>query len=122
MLVHLINLDRSKERLAEFTSVNRHLTAVTRFAAVDGAKLDVNALIEKGVITTGLVAKGFFTIGALGAALSHKALWQRAVETNAALTIAEDDVIIHSQFESLAPKIIKTLSATWDLIFWRLYT
>jgi hypothetical protein len=36
--VHVINLDRSPERLAEFRSVNRHLAALSR--AVAGSKLD----------------------------------------------------------------------------------
>jgi hypothetical protein len=36
--VHVINLDRNPDRLAEFRSVNRHLTGLSRAVAFDGAK------------------------------------------------------------------------------------
>jgi len=44
MQIHLINLDRSPERLTEFTARNRHLTDVTRFTAIDGRHVDRGAL------------------------------------------------------------------------------
>src|SRR5262245_6096526 len=106
MLIHLLNLDRSKDRLAEFASVNCHLSAISRVPAVDGSRLDIAALTKQGVLGEGLVAKDFYTIGAVGAALSHTSLWQTAVETNQVLTVAEDDAIFHSRFEATAPEVM----------------
>jgi GR25 family glycosyltransferase involved in LPS biosynthesis len=118
MLIHLLNLDRSKDRLAEFAAHNRHLTAISRVPAVDGESLNVQSLLQQGSIADGLVAKDFYTIGALGAAFSHISLWQTVIETGQPLTIAEDDAIFHSQFESLAPEVMKKLPPDWDFILW----
>lgn len=118
MLIHLLNLDRSKDRLSEFATTNRHLSAISRVPAVDGTQLDVASLVRQGLIAEGLIAKDFYTVGALGAALSHVSLWQLAVETNQILTIAEDDAVFHSQFEALAPEVMKKLPEDWDLLSW----
>lgn len=118
MLIHLINLDRSKDRLATFVDVNKHLTTVARVAAIDGETLDVPSLVAQGIIAEGLVSKEFYTRGALGAAFSHISLWQAAIETNQSLTVAEDDAIFHRQFETLAPQVMERLPPDWDLISW----
>jgi len=118
MLIHLINLDRSKDRLAAFVDANKHLTSVSRVPAVDGATLDIASLVAKDTIADGLVASEFYTVGALGAAFSHLSMWQTAIETNAVLTVAEDDGIFHGQFETLAPNLLQKLPSDWDLISW----
>jgi GR25 family glycosyltransferase involved in LPS biosynthesis len=118
MLIHLINLDRCTDRLTEFVAFNRHLTAISRVPAIDGTTLDIPSLSQKGLVGDGLVSKDFYTIGALGAALSHVSLWQTAIESNETLTIAEDDAIFHSQFEVQAPELINTLPTDWDFILW----
>ena len=114
--VHCINLDRSRDRLAEFTAANSHLTEVERFPAVDGYRLDVPALAQEGLVTPDILSS--FSPGAVGVALSHKSLWQAAIDGNRMLTISEDDVIFHSQFEGQAPEVLKTLPPDWDIIFW----
>jgi GR25 family glycosyltransferase involved in LPS biosynthesis len=118
MLIYLLNLERSKGRLAEFASINRHLTAISRVPAVDGASLDIPALVQRGVIAEGLLTKDFYTVGAIGAAMSHISLWQTATEANDVVTITEDDAILHSAFEHLAPAMIAKLPPHWDLISW----
>jgi glycosyl transferase, family 25 len=118
MLIHLLNLDRSKDRLTEFASANRHLAAVSRVPAVDGETLDLPSLVKQGLIADGLIAKDFYTFGALGAALSHVSLWQSAIESEQAVTVAEDDAVLHLQFETLAPEVMKKLPPDWDFILW----
>jgi glycosyl transferase family 25 len=118
VLIHLINLDRSRDRLSVFASSNPHLTAISRVPAVDGAALDIPSLVEQGVIEKGLVAADFYTVGALGAAFSHLSMWQLASDTDQPVTVTEDDVFLHSQFETLAPRIIEKLPPDWDLISW----
>ncbi|MGE0257245.1 MAG: glycosyltransferase family 25 protein [Alphaproteobacteria bacterium] len=114
MRVHLINLDRSPERLAEFINLNRHLTDVMRFAAVDGRLVDRAPLIEHGIIESGLA----YTDGALGNALSHFALWDRAIEDGEALTLIEDDGITNRGFEGDAEALLRQLPADWHIVYW----
>ena len=116
MRIYFINLDRSPERLVEFKSLNGHLPHLERFRAVDGRDLDVGALAAEGLVSPDILKS--YTVGALGLAVSHKKLWQMAIDSKQAVTIAEDDVIFHSQFESLAPAVIKTLPSDWDIVVW----
>ena len=116
MRVHFINLDRSQDRLVEFKKVNSHLTDAVRFSAIDGHRLDIELLARQGLVTWDIFPS--YSIGAVGSALSHKSLWQVAAERNEMLTIAEDDVIFHSQFETLAQEIISTLPRDWDFVLW----
>ncbi len=118
MHIHLINLDRSSERLAEFCNVNRHLTSVSRFAAIEGSALNPDDLARRGLITKDILARDFFTPGALGCAVSHLALWDRAIANNRTVTISEDDAIFNQHFELRAEEVLKTLPADWDLIYW----
>ena len=116
MRVYVINLDCSNDRLVEFRNTNGHLTDHVRFPAVDGRNLDIASLTQQGLVSADILNS--YTIGAVGLAMSNKSLWQTAVEKNEVLTITEDDVIFHSQFETLAPEVIKALPPDWDLIFW----
>ena len=112
--IHLINLDRSPERLAEFNARNGHLRDVIRFSAVDGNDLDRAELVARGVIEPDLG----YTAGALGNSLSHFRLWQQAIETNQPLTLCEDDAIFNRFFERDAAAILESLVPNWHMIFW----
>src|SRR5262249_55008332 len=103
MQIHLINLDRSSDRLAEFKAANPHLEDVRRFSAIDGHQQNIAALVMRGIFETG-VAEGY-TPGALGAALSHLALWEEAIATGEALTICEDDAIFNRAFAATAARV-----------------
>lgn len=114
MQIHLINLDRSPERLAEFTARNGHLTDVTRFPAIDGRQADRRELRVRGVIGHSLD----YTDGALGNCLSHVALWDLAIARNEAITLCEDDAIFNRSFEQDAATIIASVDQDWHMIFW----
>jgi glycosyl transferase, family 25 len=114
--VNVINLDRSADRLAEFTAANGHLAEISRFPAVDGQRLDTTPLIERGILTSAIL--DHYSIGAVGCAMSHLALWDIAIESGQNLTIAEDDAIFNSEFDRRATELIETLPADWDLILW----
>ena len=64
LLIKLINLDRSPDRLAEFTRVNAHLGDVSRFAAVDGKTLDIDALARIRLLDPRIIPP--YTMGAVG--------------------------------------------------------
>jgi glycosyl transferase, family 25 len=114
-MAFVINLDHSNDRLAAFTAANRHL-AVERFAALDGNTLDLGALSKRGLIAPG--AESAFSRGALGCALSHRALWEIAAKRDAPTTIFEDDAVAHGQFQQLSERVIATLPPDWAMAMW----
>jgi GR25 family glycosyltransferase involved in LPS biosynthesis len=114
--ISLINLDRTPERLAEFNRLNEHLGEVSRFRAVDGRTLDVDALTRIHLLHPSVVSS--YTKGALGCALSHLALWEKAVAKDEVVTICEDDAIFNRHFVESAQRLIGTLAADWDIVLW----
>ena len=109
----LINLDRSTDRLAEFNRLNPHV-AVERFPAVEGASLDLDALVHAGRITADLG----YTRGAIGSAFSHRALWELARATGAPVTVLEDDATLCANFADEAARVIDRLGPDWDYVQW----
>ena len=112
--IYVISLDRTPDRLAEFYRRNAHLHHVERFPAVDGRTLDREKLISEGVITGDCI----YTAGALGNALSHFALWRRAVEEGRAITVAEDDAIFSRNFAARSKEFLEHLPEDWDFVQW----
>jgi GR25 family glycosyltransferase involved in LPS biosynthesis len=116
--VHVINLDRNSERLREFQTVNKHLKGVERFSAVDGQKLDVGDLAQQGLLSIDLLHPDFYSIGAIGNAMSHLSLWDHVLKTGKPATIAEDDAIFNFQFDRSAAGVLGRLPPDWDIIYW----
>ena len=114
MKVHVVNLDRSTERLREFREVNAHLRAIERFPAVDGATQSMADLVQKGIAAAGLK----YSVGAVGAALSHLRLWEMATEGNAPFTACEDDAVLHRDFDATAERLLGRLAPGWDIVLW----
>jgi glycosyl transferase, family 25 len=114
--IHLVNLDRTPERLTEFCDLNRYLTSVSRFPAIDGAGLNVDSLVGQGLVTKDILS--MFSIGALGCAMSNLSLWDRAIANDQIVTISEDDAIFNYDFEARAEELLKRLPDDWDIIFW----
>jgi glycosyl transferase family 25 len=116
MLIHLINLDRSADRLAEFMRVNDHLDEVCRVSAVDGSTLDLPALIHNGVIERGIAET--YRRGGLGLVFSHISVWDKAIATGQVVTVCEDDAIFNRYYVRCAESVIDTAPPDWDLILW----
>ena len=113
--IHLVNLDRSTDRLATFQAVNSHVMPhVTRFPAIDGKNVTRATFVEQGIIAPDLGYKD----GALGNALSQTTLWDLAVRENRALTICEDDAIFNNAFCAASESILQELPPDWHLIKW----
>jgi GR25 family glycosyltransferase involved in LPS biosynthesis len=115
MDIAFINLDRSGDRLARFREMNRHLTQLSRIPAMEGSRFSRATLVERNILDSPMDS---YTDGAIGCALSHLSLWERAFNDNKTMTVAEDDAIFHGQFEKLARGVIATLPAAWDIILW----
>lgn len=116
MHVHFINLDRSRDRLAEFKTVNSHLAEVTRIPAVEEHRIDLDALTRQGLVKGDILS--MYPIGSLCHVLSELALWNKAIETGSHVTIADDDAIFNLNFDSRAADVLKALPRDWDLILW----
>lgn len=113
--IHLVNLDRSTDRLATFRAVNSHVMPhITRFPAIDGKTVTRAAFVEQGIIAPDLG----YTDGALGNALSHLTLWNMAIREDRSLTICEDDAIFNHSFYAASEAILQELPADWHLIRW----
>jgi GR25 family glycosyltransferase involved in LPS biosynthesis len=113
--IHLVNLDRSTDRLATFRAVNSHVMPhVTRFPAIDGKNVTRATFVEQGIIAPDLDYKD----GALGNALSQMTLWDMAVRENRSLTICEDDAIFNHAFCAVSESILQELPPDWHVIKW----
>jgi glycosyl transferase family 25 len=114
--IHFINLDRTPDRCRQFLAMNKHLSYVSRFAAIDGNDLDPNALVLDRTISRGI--RQTYSRGNLGLALSHFSLWRTAIETDKAITICEDDAIFNYGFLRAAERVMSRLPPDWDLVLW----
>lgn len=114
MQIHLINLDRSPGRLAEFNALNGHLHNVSRFSAIDGKQVNRADFVKRGIIDVALD----YTDGAIGSLLSHFSLWELAMTGSEPITVCEDDAIFNRYFERDAQAIIQSLDPDWHIIFW----
>ena len=116
MIIHFINLDRTPDRCREFLARNKHLSHVSRFAAIDGNDLDPEALVRDGTISGGI--RQIYSRGNLGLALSHFGLWRKAIEGRKAITVCEDDAIFNGGFLHAAERVMSRLPPDWDLVLW----
>ncbi len=115
MNIHLINLDRNANRLAQFQSANFHLRDLVRFPAVDGATISRREFRAQGVFASELPA---YNNGAIGCALSHLSMWKKAVEQATVLTIVEDNALTNVNFESEGSLLLHALPSDWDILLW----
>eukprot|EP00672_Neobodo_designis_P009327 CAMPEP_0174856486 /NCGR_PEP_ID=MMETSP1114-20130205/36032_1 /TAXON_ID=312471 /ORGANISM="Neobodo designis, Strain CCAP 1951/1" /LENGTH=284 /DNA_ID=CAMNT_0016091283 /DNA_START=47 /DNA_END=899 /DNA_ORIENTATION=+ len=129
--VYVINLDRRSDR---WMHVERQLRKAglqdgVRFPGIDGRNVDVDALVKAGAISaTGaerlrlpMEEKLFgmdLTPGALGCALSHRAVWQRIVQAqHKCCLILEDDVEFHPSIKKTFADRWSRVPADWDLVY-----
>lgn len=92
---------------------NMHVCNFESFDAIDGRSVSKNSKIFEDSFEPSLK----YSKGALGCALSHKKIWELASNTDCAVTVCEDDTILHSDFIIEQKRIIEEL-IDWDLILW----
>ncbi|MFK8250681.1 glycosyltransferase family 25 protein [Ancylobacter terrae] len=92
---YVINLARQPERWRVFRKLNGDVgLRLERFDAVEGKDVDLAALVASGQLSPAArIAPGM-----LGAALSHRALWLRCIESGAPIIVFEDDVRLRRDF------------------------
>lgn len=109
----VISLKRTPERMELFELINTHVgLPYETMEAVDGQLLDREELARTGITVEGLP----WTPGAIGAALSHRRCWERAVETGRPVGILEDDVFLRHDFVAAAAGVYEGLPADWDIV------
>jgi GR25 family glycosyltransferase involved in LPS biosynthesis len=111
---YVINLDRSTARLENFRRVNGHMPEIHRFSAIEGRDADRVQLVADNVMAPELC----YSDGALGCALSHIFFWEAATDSGDAITVVEDDAIIHRRFNERSDSLIRALPRDWDLVMW----
>lgn len=114
MKFYVISLQRTPERLDAFYKANGNRDRIEHFPAVDGRSLDRRALLDQELIEPQLP---HYTDGALGCALSHKRLWEMAVEAGEPITILEDDAVLNHQFLA-GVEATAVQSGEWDYMQW----
>ncbi|MGI6353587.1 MAG: glycosyltransferase family 25 protein [Lentisphaeria bacterium] len=113
MKVFVINLDRDIERMKAAEDQLRRLhVEFERISAVDGKELSIEEQKKSVNSFRWKCAVGRpFTLGEIGCALSHIALYHRVVEEKLPLAcVLEDDVILDERF----PKVLSDLMNLFD--------
>jgi GR25 family glycosyltransferase involved in LPS biosynthesis len=113
MMVRVISLPRSTERRRSFQEANPFLKYEFH-DAVDGRDLPCEIFEEQNYFTDSLS----YSDGAVGCALSHLALWEEAMRTGAAVTVAEDDAIFRRDFHAMQEALLSQMHQEWDIIVW----
>jgi len=113
--IYVISLDRRPDRTARFLQFNASVGNIQRFPAIDGRQLNRQKLQTNGLMQVGLED---YTDGALGCAMSHRALWLKSIELGHPITIAEDDAVFHRTFCNKAESLSSKIGDDWDFILW----
>jgi GR25 family glycosyltransferase involved in LPS biosynthesis len=111
--IQVVSLRRSPQRRARFTDLNAGLD-YTFFDTVDGSQIDLKTFFGGPLAEAGVP----YSPGAVGCALSHRTLWQKAANDGTALTIVEDDAVLHWDFKARSQSVLRRLPANWELIVW----
>ena len=106
---YVINLDRDTERAAAF------------FKRAEAASLSVervsgyDAAAHEGPFPADVVTAPNYNKGAIGCALSHRALWQKCVDTGP-LIVFEDDAHMRGDFVTAVPQVMSRITGLWDIV------
>jgi glycosyl transferase, family 25 len=113
--LNVISLPARADRRAQFDAWNKRPVIEIAYAdAVIGKALDRGQLIRDGVLAN---ENQTFTAGALGNAMSNRALWLAAQSASAPTFICEDDACLRGDFAERAPALLALLPSNWDIVF-----
>lgn len=127
--VYLINMDKSKEKLAYFTkqwkASDLKDIKFNRLRAVNGNKLNISTYLSdraykeiQNVINTGYRTKHYqLTRGAIGCYLSHLKCYDKIANGDKHYGIIfEDDVNIPKSFHKLSSDVVNSIPGDWDIL------
>ena len=96
----VISLKRTPKRLRDFYTLNKKTLIDWDVEVIDGIDGVENQQITQKSRWVSASARKHWTKGAIGSALSHIKAWQRCIELNQEVLIAEDDVILANNLRS----------------------
>lgn len=103
--VHVINLERSKDRLYNISkNLGKYNIKFKKFSAIEGKKLTEEQIYDNTTYACRLILCNH---GLVGCALSHISLWKELINDNTTnhYIILEDDSIIDSEFKNVITEI-----------------
>jgi len=112
---YVISLARRPDRRDRFMRWNsRKGIDISVFDAVDGQTLSKQELLRSNIIDDEHIN---FTMGFLGSAMSHRALWQKCVELRHAILIFEDDVFLPDSLRDWSEQVCYELANGCDILY-----
>jgi len=112
--IHVIHLPEKTTRWDHFKKFNTQTDINFVVApAVRGSELDKTLLADQRYINSPDLG---FSAGAIGCALSHRKLWEKAIAEDTPLIICEDDAIFHPQFAELYNTLSTRVPKDWDYL------
>jgi len=129
--IFFINLDRRPDRYLNVTQQLKKVgleNIAEKISAIDGKKLDLNKIDNNIITPAGIeIAKKseiiytHLTAGAIGCAMSHRAIYQKIIDENINLClILEDDITIDDNFNKkikIIEEQIQINNIDYDLFF-----
>ena len=128
MGIFLLNLDKSKDRLAHFNSSWKESDMkefkYIRIPAVDGRNIDIANFVSEETLKDIQHAdsldkplrEGQITFGGVGCFLSHLQTYKKMVQLNIQYAlILEDDVVLPKNFKQIMSEYILSLPKTWSI-------
>jgi glycosyl transferase, family 25 len=112
---YVISLARRPDRRERFLRWNAGKGIdISVFDAVDGQTLDKQALLQAGIIDD---LNLNFTMGFLGSAMSHRALWEKCIALGHPTLIFEDDVFLPDTLRDWIEPALDELAGGCDIVF-----
>ena len=112
---YVISLARRPDRRERFLRWNAAKGIdISVFDAVDGQTLDKQALLHANIIDD---LDLNFTMGFLGSAMSHRALWEKCIALGQPILIFEDDVFVPDALREWIEPALEELAGGCDVVF-----
>jgi GR25 family glycosyltransferase involved in LPS biosynthesis len=110
--VYVINLDKDKKRMENMhAQLTKYNIQYERFSAVQGSSVKNSPLLTA-------YCNSFCTEGMKGCAISHKTLWNRAVEKGyKSILILEDDAVLSDDFDTKLKNAWYQVPNEYDFVF-----
>jgi GR25 family glycosyltransferase involved in LPS biosynthesis len=109
----VLNLARTPERLKWFREQNAGVeVSIERFDAIDGSTLDPRAVVANGIVAAG----SRFTPGAVGNAMSHRAIWSESLARQRPALVFEDDAVLRHDIGAVLPRLVSQVQDNWDIV------
>jgi|GEM_PF-5242646 len=118
--IFVVNLDRATERRQHIEHQFKKVRLdFTRYPAVDGKTLDINHLIDAGILQLWPERLDrMLTLGEVGNYLSHRAIWLEIARQKLEIAVVlEDDVILESDFAAKLEKALSEVPQDWDALY-----